>query len=88
VQVGKYEKEWRLTPKGVQKKIEMCYAQGFKMRVQSQLKFRSHWKNRSNAEIAFHITAYMQFGQLKNLSNVAILSQIGHILRTVKGEIS
>jgi len=38
------------------------------------------WKNRSNAEIAFHNTAKTRFGQLKNLSNAAVSSQIGHIL--------
>jgi len=37
-------------------------------------------KNRLNAEIPFHIAAKMRFGQLKNLSNVAVLSRIGHIL--------
>lgn len=38
------------------------------------------WKNRSNAEITFHITAKMRFGQLRNLSDAAVLSRIGHIL--------
>jgi len=37
-------------------------------------------KNRLNAEIAFHITPKTWFGQLKNLSNAAVSSQIGHIL--------
>ena len=37
-------------------------------------------ENRSISEIAFHIAAKMQFGQLKNLSNVAVLSRFGHIL--------
>ena len=38
------------------------------------------WKDRSNAAIAFYITAKTQSGQLQNLSNVAFLSQNGHIL--------
>jgi len=38
------------------------------------------WKNRSNAKIAFHITVKTRIGQLKNLSNVAVSSVIGHIL--------
>jgi len=37
-------------------------------------------KNRLNEEIAFHMAAKTQFGQLKNLSNAAVLSRIGHIL--------
>jgi len=36
-------------------------------------------KNCLNAEIAFHMAAKTQFGQLKNISNVAVLSWIGHI---------
>ena len=38
------------------------------------------WKNRSNTEIAFHITAKTRFGQLRNLSNATVSSRIGHIL--------
>lgn len=38
------------------------------------------WKNRSNAEIAFHITTKTWFGQLRNLSDAAVSSWIGHIL--------
>jgi len=37
-------------------------------------------KNRLNAEIAFHIALKTRLGQLKNLSNAAISSRIGHIL--------
>jgi len=37
-------------------------------------------KNRLNAEIAFHIAPKTRFGQLKNLSNAAVSSRIGHIL--------
>jgi len=37
-------------------------------------------KNRLNVEIAFHIALKTRFGQLKNLSNAAVLSRIGHIL--------
>ena len=37
-------------------------------------------KNRLNAEIAFHIAVKTWFGQLKNLSNAAVSSQIDHIL--------
>jgi len=37
-------------------------------------------KNCLNAEIAFHIAAKTRFGQLKNLSNAAVSSRIGHIL--------
>jgi len=33
-----------------------------------------------SAEIAFHIEAKTRFGQLKNLSNAAVSSRIGHIL--------
>jgi len=38
------------------------------------------WQIPSNAEITSHIAAITQFGQLKNLSNVAVSSQISHIL--------
>jgi len=38
------------------------------------------WKNRSNAEIAFHIAWKTWFSQLRNLSDAADSSQIGHIL--------
>lgn len=41
------------------------------------------WKNRSNVEIAFHITDKMQFSQLKNLSDKTVSSQIGHILNPI-----
>ena len=37
-------------------------------------------KIRLNAEIAFYIVAKARFGQLKNLSNTAVSSWIGHIL--------
>ena len=37
-------------------------------------------KNHLNAEIAFHVAEKTRFGQLKNLSNAAISSQIGNIL--------
>ena len=37
-------------------------------------------KNRLNAKIALHIAAKTQFGLLKNLSNAAVSSRIGHIL--------
>ena len=37
-------------------------------------------KNRLNAEIAFHVAPKTRFGQLKNLSNAAVSSRIGHIL--------
>ena len=37
-------------------------------------------KNRLNAEIAFYIAPKTRFGQLKNLSNAAVSSRIGHIL--------
>ena len=37
-------------------------------------------KNRLNAEIPVHIAPKTRFGQLKNLSNAAVSSRIGHIL--------
>ena len=37
-------------------------------------------ENRLYVEIAFHNAAKTRFGQLKNLSNAAVSSQIGHIL--------
>ena len=37
-------------------------------------------KIRLNAEITFYIAAKTWFGQLKNLSNVAVSSRISHIL--------
>ena len=42
-------------------------------------------KNHLNAEITFHIAAKIRFGQLKNLSNPAFLSRIGHILNHCNG---
>jgi len=43
--------------------------------------FRSRWgKITLNAEIAFHITEEMWFGQLKNLYTAAVLLRIVHIL--------
>jgi len=38
------------------------------------------WKKRSDAEITLYIAVKTQFGQLKNLSNAAVSSQISHIL--------
>ena len=42
-------------------------------------------KNRLNAEITFHIALKTRFGQLKNLSIVAVSSRIGHILNHCNG---
>ena len=41
------------------------------------------WKNRSDAEIGFHITTKMWFGKFKNLVYTAILSLIVHILNPI-----
>ena len=38
------------------------------------------WKNHFNAKIMFHIAEKMWFGQLKNLSNKVVLSEINDIL--------
>ena len=37
-------------------------------------------KNRLNAEVVFHIALKTRFSQLKNLSDAAVSSRIGHIL--------
>ena len=38
------------------------------------------WKNRSNAEIAFHNAAKTQFDKLQTLLDAAVSSRFGHIL--------